>query len=133
MTWNRVAANNATGAASTAAPARTVLTPASSTPIEGLDSGGIELSHLWRYLLVATLTTGCALLSAWSRVDLVEISVALDQVEANLIDAKGEQNRLELEVATLTNPHYLAQVATNLELEAGVPIIDLTHTGALSQ
>ena len=128
-----MAANNANGAVSTAATARTVLTPASSTPIEGLNTGGIELSHLWRYLFVATLTTGCALLSAWSRVDLVEISVALDQVEASLIDAKGEQNRLELEVATLTNPHYLAKVASNLELEAGVPIVDLTHTGNLAQ
>ena len=126
MTLNRVAANNTSGAVGSATTASSVLTSSSSNRIEGIHTGGIELSHLWRYLFVATLTTGCALLSAWSRVDLVEISVALDQVEASFSTAQGEQNRLELEVATLTNPNYLAQVATNLNLEAGVPIVDLS-------
>ena len=58
---------------------------------------------------------GCLLrpLSAWSRIDLVEISVALDQSQADLKRAEADRARLELELATLKDPTHLSRLPTN--------------------
>ncbi len=97
---------------------------ASARPLLEPDDG-IELSHLWRFLFVAALITSCLLLAAWSRVDLIEISVALDQVEASLASAKSERSRLELELATLNDPHHLARSAERLSLQVAVPVVEI--------
>ncbi len=103
-----------------------------SPPIEALEGGGLELSHLWRYLAVAALVATAALLAAWSRVDLVETSVALDSVEARLTAAEEENQRLQLELATVTDPAYLTEAAVTLQLAKDVHVVDVPRTGAVA-
>jgi hypothetical protein len=86
---------------------------------------GVELHQLWRYGAVAALVAASALVSAWSRVDLVGTSVALDGAQARLDRAQAERERLELELATVTDPAHLLPAATTLSLAGGVRVIDL--------
>jgi hypothetical protein len=90
-----------------------------------LHRGGLEIRYLWRYIAVAALMAACALLSAWSRVDLVETAVALDQTRAALSTAAAEQERLQLELATLTDPHHLRTASTALAFESAVSVVDV--------
>ena len=95
---------------------------ASTAPIRTAEAGGIELSNLWRYLAVALLVGACALLSAWSRVDLVETSYGLDQADARLAEARADRARLDLELATLKDPAWLIRAAGELSLSDSVPV-----------
>ena len=100
--------------------------PALVAPIPPvLQGGGLEIRFLWRYVAVAALMAACALLSAWSRVDLVETAVALDQTRASLSRAAAEQDRLQLELATLTDPHHLRSASTTLAFEGAVSVVDV--------
>lgn len=101
---------------------------APTAPIQAVEAGGIELSNLWRYLAVAMLIAACALLSAWSRVDLVETSYALDMANAHLANAHADQARLELELATLRDPTWLSRAAGELALSNSVPVVDVGGT-----
>lgn len=96
------------------------------------EAGGLEIRQLWRYLGVAGLVAGCAMLSAWSRVDLVETSVALDRAQADLDSAFAERERLELELAALTDPQQLVPTATALSLQPAAAVVDLrSSTGTV--
>lgn len=88
-------------------------------------AGGLEIRFLWRYVAVAALMAACALLSAWSRVDLVETAVALDQTRDQFAEATAEQERLQLELATLTDPHHLRTASTALAFEGAVHVVDV--------
>ena len=93
----------------------------------------LELNHLWRYALVAIVAACCALFSAWSRIDLVEISVALDQSQADLKRAEADRARLELELATLKDPTHLSTASDELQLSDSVevvPVPPLTPTSS---
>ena len=94
-------------------------------PIRAIDAAGIEVSHLWRYLAVAGMAAGCALLSTWSRIDLVETSVALHQMERNLTAATMDGERLDLELATLKAPDRLDYASQTLQLDDRVQVIDV--------
>jgi len=83
----------------------------------------LELNHLWRYALVAVVVACCALFSAWSRIDLVEISVALDQSQSDLKRAEADRARLELELATLQDPTHLSTASDELQLSDTVEVI----------
>ena len=83
----------------------------------------MELNHLWRYALGIVVVACCALFSAWSRIDLVEISVALDQSQADLKRAEADRARLELELATLQDPTYLSNTSDELGLTPTVEVI----------
>jgi hypothetical protein len=87
--------------------------------------GGLEIRFLWRYVAVAALMAACALLSAWSRVDLVETAVALDQSRASYAEATAEQERLQLELATLTDPHHLRAASAALAFEGAAHVVDV--------
>lgn len=104
-------------------PSRPALVAPVSPVLHG--SGGLEIRFLWRYVAVAALMAACALLSAWSRVDLVETAVALDRTRASLSRAAAEQERLELELATLTDPHHLRAASTTLAFEGAASIVDV--------
>ena len=80
-------------------------------------------SALWRYALVAIVVACCALFSAWSRIDLVEISVALDQSQADLKRAEADRARLELELATLKDPTHLSTASDELQLSDSVEVV----------
>ena len=83
----------------------------------------LELNHLWRYALVAIVVACCALFSAWSRIDLVEISVALDQSQADLKRAEADRARLELELATLQDPTHLSSASDEMDLLSTVEVV----------
>ncbi|MGB0638200.1 MAG: hypothetical protein ACPGTU_02635 [Myxococcota bacterium] len=91
-----------------------------------VESTGVELNRLGGYAMVIALMAGCMLLSAWSRIDLRETAVALDKSERAYTAALAESTRLELELSTLEDPAWLTQSATNLSLQATVPVVDLT-------
>lgn len=93
--------------------------------IESMEGGGLELAHLWRYLAVATLVATCALIAAWSRVDLVKTSVQLDMAEDRLKRAERESERLELELATITDPATLNEASATLKLDPSVRVVDV--------
>ena len=91
-----------------------------------VEATGVELNRLGGYAMVIALMAGCMLLSAWSRIDLRETAVALDKSERAYTAAMAESTRLELELSTLEDPAWLTQSATNLSLQATVPVVDLT-------
>jgi cell division protein FtsL len=89
-------------------------------------SGDVELSSLGGYALMIGIMAACMLLSAWSRIDLRETAVALDRSERAHSAARAETSRLQLELSTLGDPAWLTQTATNLSLQSGVPIVEMT-------
>jgi len=100
--------------------------PAIVAPVSPvIDRGGLEIRFIWRYIAVAALMAACALLSAWSRVDLVETAVALDQTRSSFARASAEQERLQLELASLTDPHALRAAGDSLAFVGTVSIIDV--------
>ena len=94
-------------------------------PLQPLELAGIELTHLTRYLMVVVLVTVCMLVSTWSRLDFRETAVALDQAQRAYKLSLSESAQLELELASLSDPHWLNQAATVLDLQPGISIIDL--------
>jgi hypothetical protein len=99
--------------------------PTDRDPIQPLELAGIELHHLTRYLVVIALVTMCMLISAWSRLDFRETAVALDEAQRAHELSLSEQAQLELELASLSDPHWLNQAAAALQLEAGISVVDL--------
>lgn len=93
-------------------------------------SGDVELSSLGGYALMIGIMAACMLLSAWSRIDLRETAVALDRSERAHSAARAETSRLQLELSTLEDPAWLTQTATNLSLQSGIPIVEMTASKA---
>jgi len=91
-------------------------------------SSDVELSSLGGYALMIGIIAACMLLSAWSRIDLRETAVALGRSERAFAAAEAETSRLQLELSTLEDPAWLTQTATNLSLQSGVPIVEMTQT-----
>ena len=48
-----------------------------------------------------------------------------DQAQTSYDSALSEQAQLRLELASLSDPHWIQQVATDLELQTDVQIIDI--------
>ncbi|MEC7949012.1 MAG: hypothetical protein VX265_15695 [Myxococcota bacterium] len=122
MTWFRNALNALRDDGT--APAGTPTGDGAST-LSTLTTDGLELSHLGRYLVMAVLVTVCALLFAWSRIEMVEISSALGSARTQLSVADAEGARLDLELATLSDPSHLSRAAAELSLTTAVPVIDV--------
>jgi len=91
------------------------------------DLGGVELSHLGRYLLIALVIAGTMIVGAWSRVDLRGTAVALGETERRLATAEANEARLQLELATLRAPARLRGQQESLGLTENVTVIDLTR------
>lgn len=89
----------------------------------------LEVTRLGRYVSVVALLAACAMLSAWSRIDLVETSAALGSAEARLEAAQADRARLRLEVAALTDPTRLSRTAEALGLTAEVAVVDVPAEG----
>lgn len=83
----------------------------------------VELSRLGRYLGIAAVFGLCALLHAWSRIDLRETAVALDVAQTKLSTANAEQQRLKLELASLRDPARLGQIGVTMYLDTHVPVV----------
>lgn len=83
----------------------------------------VELSQLSRYVVIAALAGVCALLWAWSRIDLRKTAVSLDLAERQYHAARADQARLKLELATLRDPARLERVGATLNLDREVPVI----------
>lgn len=83
----------------------------------------VELSQLTRYVGIAALAGICALLWAWSRIDLRKTAVSLDLAERQYDAARAEQARLKLELATLRDPARLERVGATLNLDREVPVV----------
>lgn len=83
----------------------------------------VELSQLTRYVGIAALAGVCALMWAWSRIDLRKTAVALDLSERQYDAARAEQARLNLELATLRDPARLERVGAALNLDREVPVV----------
>ncbi len=98
------------------------------TPPEINDANGIELTRIGGYAMVIALLAVCMLLNAWSRIDLRETAVALDKAERSYTAQRAEATRLELELATLEDPAWLAGAATALDLDGTVSVIDMNST-----
>jgi hypothetical protein len=86
-------------------------------------TGGLELTQLGRYGMVAVLVTICGLLFAWSRIEIVEISSHLGQTRGQLATAEADRARLDLELAAITDPAHLSRAATDLGLASTVPLV----------
>lgn len=83
----------------------------------------VELSRLGRYVFIAGVFGLCALLHAWSRIDLRETAVALDVAQSKLSAANAEQQRLELELASLRDPARLGQMGIAMALDSHVKVV----------
>ena len=85
----------------------------------------VELSHLGRYMTIAALAGLCAMLSAWSRIDLRETAVALDSAERHYDAAQAQNARLQLELATLKDPSRLSRAEANVSLDRTVKVVSV--------
>lgn len=83
----------------------------------------VEVSHLTRYVAIAALAGACALLWAWSRIDLRKTAVALDLAERHYAAAQAEQARLNLELAALRDPARLERLGDTLVLDRTVNVV----------
>jgi hypothetical protein len=97
----------------------------SDTPLHPMNRPGIELNRLNRYGLMLALCALCALLSTWSRLDLRSTSLSLDEARSEYANAEAEQARLRLELASLSDPDWLAGAAETLSLEGDAEVIHL--------
>ena len=98
---------------------------AAPPPVQPLEMDGVELNRLSRYGLLIGLMALCALLSTWSRIDFRETAVALDDAQRRYAEAMADRERLELEMASLTDPVWLSKAAANLSLEQAPEIIEI--------
>lgn len=96
---------------------------AAPMPLRAAEDPGLELSQLWRYIVVALVVVGCGMLHTWTKIERVGTAVALDQAERMHRAAVADQARLELELASLMDPHRLDNAAAKLELEGSLPIV----------
>ncbi len=94
-------------------------------PLHPMSRSGIELNRLNRYGFMLALCALCALLSTWSRIDLRSTSLSLDEARSEFSAAEAEQARLRLELASLSDPDWLAGAAETLSLESGAEVIHL--------
>lgn len=85
----------------------------------------VEISHLGRYIAIAALAGVCALLWAWSRIDLRKTAFALDLAERQYTAARSEQARLELELAALRDPARLERLGATMALDRSVEVVVL--------
>jgi len=111
-------------------------TSASETSLPSLSDltpEGLQLSNLGQYLVVALLLTVCGLLFAWSRIEMVEISSDLGSARTQLSIARTEGARLDLELATLSDPSHLSRAATDLALTSDVPVVDVPPSGTTAK
>ncbi|MDG1481968.1 MAG: hypothetical protein P8R54_20420 [Myxococcota bacterium] len=90
-----------------------------------MSRSGIELNRLNRYGLMLALFALCALLSTWSRIDLRSTSLSLDEARSEYSNAEADQVRLRLELASLSDPDWLADAAATLSLEGDSEVIHL--------
>lgn len=100
-------------------------------PLLAPTGGDLEVTHLGRYVGVITMVAACAMLSAWSRIDLVETSAALGTAESQLEAAQADHARLTLERAALTDPARLSAASDALGLDPDVPVVAVPAEGAL--
>lgn len=90
----------------------------------------VEISKLTRYVAIAALCGVCALLWAWSRIDLRKTAVSLDLAERQYAAAQSEQARLELELAALRDPARLERLGATIALDRSVNVIVLPPEAA---
>ena len=95
-------------------------------PIEPTQLAGLELHQLWRFIPVVAILGLSLLLSAWSRIELRELAVLLDQARKQHNVQLTEHIRLSLEMASLSDPIRLAGVSETLQLTNDVTVIDIT-------
>lgn len=85
----------------------------------------MEVAQLGRYVLIAALAGVCALMAAWSRIELRETAVSLDLAERRYASAQAEQARLKLELATLRDPARLERLGAALPLDPNVKVVNV--------
>ncbi len=106
-----------------------------STPRRGLRvlvPNEVEVSRLTRYVAIAALAGACALLYAWSRIDLRKTAVSLDLTERQYSAAQSENARLSLELAALRDPARLERLGASLALDRTVNVVVLPPAPAPS-
>ena len=94
-------------------------------PMDDIHGGGLELSQIFPGLLVAFLCVICGITYANNNVDQRETAMAIDAARARLAMAQAEQERLQLELATLRDPETLRATSEQLGLYARPTVIDL--------
>lgn len=85
----------------------------------------VEISRLGRYVAIAALAGVCALLWAWSRIDLRKTAVSLDLAERQYSAGQSEQARLQLELAALRDPARLERLGATMALDRSVNVVVL--------
>ena len=86
---------------------------------------GVELSWLGRYAIYAGLAAVCAMVAVWSRIEMRNLAMEMDKAHRAFGVAQAEQDRLQLELATLRDPRVLSERAQAMELVDTVQVIEL--------
>lgn len=90
----------------------------------------MEVAQLGRYVLIAALAGICALMAAWTRIELRETAVSLDLAERRYASAQAEQARLRLELATLRDPARLERLGEAMPLDPNVKVVNVPAAAA---
>ena len=97
--------------------------------IQPLALAGLEVNQLSRYVLLVPIFALCTLISTWTRIDYRETAVALDRAQSQHTAALTENARLELELATLSDPMWVHAAATALAFDDTVTIVNIETRG----
>src|SRR4029453_19241577 len=72
-----------------------------------------RLREQWQTLVIAVLSVGVVLFSAWQRIELLQHGYRLEQMEKARADEVEINRHLRLEIETLKSPQRIESLATN--------------------
>ena len=98
---------------------------ASSTILTSPSFHGLELSSLYRFVIIFALIVTCFLILLWSRIELNEAEGALAKAQTTYKKAIEENQRLQVELSMLTSPSSIHNQIKAWKLERNNKVVNV--------
>ncbi len=98
----------------------------STLTLPGFDAAAPEVRLLSRLLGVMIFVAAALSVYLWSRMQVRETALALDEARGQLVEAQTHHDRLLVERTMLRSPGRLGAVAASLDLSAPVSVQDVS-------
>ena len=99
----------------------------STGPIQNPESGGFDLSSLYVYGLGMVFVSVCMMFATWSRIQIVETTIAIDAAQSRHLVLTADMHRLQLEETVLTTPSRLETATQGMGLTGDSQVVVLTE------
>ncbi len=96
--------------------------------LPGLSAAAPEVRTLLRVLGVLLFVTAAASVHLWTRTQVRETALELDQARSALVRAQTQRDRLAVERTMLRAPGRLGALAVGLDLVAPEAVVDVAAT-----